>query len=662
MAKTQAIRAGRAFVELFADDKRLVRGLKAASGKLKAWGASVTSIGTKLFSAGAGILAPLVMSVKKFASAGDELDKMSGRVGASVEFLSALSHAAQIGGTDIAAMEVGIRRMQRTAYDATQGLSTAVDAFNELGVNVRRADGQLKSTEQLFMESATALSQMENNTKKAALSTVIFGRAGTKLLPMLKNGSAGLVEVMEEAKRLGIVMSTEDATAAAELTDAWTRMSSVLKMIVVRIGGALAPSFKELAQRITKIIRPVIDWIKQNSQLIVTIAKLGLAVAGVGAALILLGGLLSGLGTLFGMLAGIAAGVGTALGMIGTVLGAILSPIGMVVTAVAALAAYLLYVSGVGEQALGWLARQFDALKETALAAWKGIGDALAAGDIALAAKILWLTLKMEWQKGVAWLTEKWIAFKELLVAVWTEAVYGTAKILTSAWAGIQTAWVETVAFMSKAWTVFTSGLVTGWRTAQNWISKKFVQLMAMFDDSVDAEGAMKILDEDFTREQRQRQARTQGQLNEIETTRQARRKAIDEEEHGTLGELDREKDARRATRQKQYDADLKASEEAVKQARKDWQAALDEAAKKRAAVSEETGPGATKKPGMPELPEVEGIGKRAASVQGTFNAMAVRGLESSGPAERTARGVEQVAKNTKELVKEAKLGGLVFA
>ena len=41
---------------------------------------------------------------------------------------------------------------------------------------------------------------------------------------------------------------------------------------------------------------------------------------------------------------------------------------------------------------------------------------------------------------------------------------------------------------------------------------------------------------------------------------------------------------------------------------------------------------------------------------------MAVRGLESSGPAERTARGVEQVAKNTKELVKEAKLGGLVFA
>jgi hypothetical protein len=67
------------------------------------------------------------------------------------------------------------------------------------------------------------------------------------------------------------------------------------------------------------------------------------------------------------------------------------------------------------------------------------------------------------------------------------------------------------------------------------------------------------------------------------------------------------------------------------------------------------------KKLGDLEGMDIEGLGKKA-SVQGTFNAMAARGLESGGPAERTARGVEEVARNTKELVKEAKLGGLVFA
>jgi len=662
MAASQGIRAGKAFVELFADDKRLVRGLKAASKRLRAWGASVTSLGAKIFAAGAGVLAPLLAAVKKFASAGDALDKMSSRVGASVEFLSALSHAAQIGGTDISAMEVSIRRMQRTAYDAARGLSTASEAFADLGINVRGADGQLKSTEQLFMESAAALSRMENNTKKAALATVIFGRAGTQLLPMLKDGAEGLAAMMQQARKLGIVLSTEDATAAAELTDAWTRLTSVLKMAAVRIGAALAPNLTDLAERIVKIVRPVIDWIKRNGQLIVTVAKIAVVVASVGAALMALGGILFGLGAIFGTLATVASAVGTALSVIGSVLGAILSPIGLVIAAVASLAGYLLYVSGVGQQALAWLSERFTALKETALAAWQGISDALASGDIGLAAKILWLTLKVEWEKGIAWLTEKWTGFKEAFMAVATEAVYGTAKILTKAWAGLQTAWVETVAFLSTAWTKFTDTVVSGWNSTQNWLSKRLTELWGMFDESVDVEATKKILDEDFQRQRRGRQRATQEQLRQIETTRQARRRSIDQEEQGTLAELDREKDARHAARRKQYDEDLKAAEDAVAQARKEWQEAVDEAARKRAAIADEAGPGRVKGIGDLEGLDLEGMAERKLSVQGTFNAMAVRGFGAGGPMERVAKASEDTAKNTKDLLREAQHGGLVFA
>ncbi|MFQ3651723.1 MAG: hypothetical protein SNJ75_15470 [Gemmataceae bacterium] len=74
------------------------------------------------------------------------------------------------------------------------------------------------------------------------------------------------------------------------------------------------------------------------------------------------------------------------------------------------------HTSDAGSQALGWLGEQFNGLKETTLAAWQGISDALAAGDIGLAARILWLTLKMEFQKGVLWLEEKWIDFKNFFI------------------------------------------------------------------------------------------------------------------------------------------------------------------------------------------------------------------------------------------------------
>ena len=41
MPNAGAIRAGRAFVELFTDDRKLVRGLKRASRRLKAFAAGV---------------------------------------------------------------------------------------------------------------------------------------------------------------------------------------------------------------------------------------------------------------------------------------------------------------------------------------------------------------------------------------------------------------------------------------------------------------------------------------------------------------------------------------------------------------------------------------------------------------------------------------------
>ncbi len=47
-ANSRGIRAGRAFVELFADDSKLVRGLRAAEGKLKAFGASIHNLGLKM--------------------------------------------------------------------------------------------------------------------------------------------------------------------------------------------------------------------------------------------------------------------------------------------------------------------------------------------------------------------------------------------------------------------------------------------------------------------------------------------------------------------------------------------------------------------------------------------------------------------------------------
>ncbi len=663
MASSQGIRAGKAFVELFADDTKLVRGLRVAEKRLKAFGAGVQSIGTKLFGLGAAAVAPLLATTNVFAEMGDQLAKMSARTGISVEALSELGYAAEQSGANLETLEGGVRKMQKFLVEAAQGSKSAQSTLAKLGL--RLSDLGRLTPDQQFELLADRISKIQDPAIRAATAMELFGKTGTSLLPMMQDGAKGIEALKQQARDLGLVMSTEDAKAAETFGDTLDDLWKVLKSGVFAIGAALAPLLQDLATSAIRVAKVTSDWVRQNKGLIVTVFKIVAGVAAAGVVLVVLGTLISGVGAAFGVAASIITGVGTVLGVIGTVIGALLSPIGLVAAAIVGLGGYLLYVSGAGSEALQWLADAFSALKDDALAAWQGIGDALAAGDLALAAKILWLTLRMEWQKGVAFLQEHWIAFKEFFLSIATDAFYGVVGLLIDAWSGLQVAWVETMTFLADAWTVFTSGLTKGWNTAQNFISKGVLRLMKLFDSSLNIDEASKILDEQFQQQTAATDRQAQQTIGERDRRRQEQRTQIEAGRQGAQAEVGQMAEADRAARQQQNESDLKGSEDALQQARKEWEDALAEAARKRQETEATGSPGRIKRAkddlnGMPDL--LSQVGQEKVSVKGTFNALGARGLASEGPAERTAKASEETAKNTKRLLQEAQHGGLTFS
>ena len=661
MGLSQGIRAGAAYVELYTKDSRLVKGLQAAEKKLQAFGAGIASIGTKLAGLGASVVTPLLGAAKVFADMGSNMVDMSQRTGVSVEALSELGFAAEQSGADVETLEAGLRKMQKQVVEAASGSDTARESLGKLGLTVD--DLAKLSPDQQFKLIGDRLSQIQNPTLKAALAMEVFGKSGTKLLPLFANGARGIEELQQQARDLGLTMSTDDAQAAEAFGDTLDVLWKVLKKTVFTIGSALAPLLTEAAEGFTRVVVTVTNWIKENKDLVVWVFKIAAAAVAAGAALVVLGTAISGVGAALGAIATVATGIGAAIATLGSIIAAIVSPIGLVIAGVVALAGYLLYVTGVGEQALNWLAGVFTDLKNDALAAFQGISDALAAGDIGLAAKILWLTLKMEWQKGVNWLQEKWVAFKEFFLSVWTEAVFGLSRIMTNAWAGLQSIWTETVAAMSTAWTVFSSGAVSAWKGAQNFIAKGIVHLMGLLDDSVDVDATLATLNEDFQREQQSRQRQTNQQLAGIEGDRQRRQSEIEQQRTGTLDVLEEDRQRAHAERQRQFDSDLKESEDALAAARKEWEDALAEAANKRAAA-ETGGPDRVKQAetDLSGLDELIDTTQRKVDVVGTFNPLAAANLGADSLSERTAKASEQVAANTKRLVQEAQHGGLVFA
>ncbi len=664
MANAKGIRAGKAFVELGVSDK-LTAGLRRAQKRLQAFGAGLRSIGTRITAFGASLAAPLAASVKLFSSAGDQLDKMSKRTGVSVEALSELGFAAEQSGADLATLEAGIRIMQRTMGDASQGLATAVDAFAALGLSAEQLAGL--SPEQQFTVIAERLSQIADPTARAAAAMDVFGKSGTKLLPLLSDGAKGMAELRDQAHALGLTVSTESARDAALLTDTLNILWRVLKQGVFTIGSALAPVIVDVSNRITRAVVRVSEWIKQNKALVVTALKVAAAVVAGGIALVALGWLISGVAAAVGGLASVVAGLGAALSVVGSAVAAILSPMGLVISAAIALAGTLLVTTDAGAEALAWLGDRFRALKDTVFKVIGGISDALAAGDIGLAAKILWLSLKLAWQEGVAALNRVWLEAKRFFLGTVQKMWYGALALSEQILHGLEVAWIETTAFLSKTWTSFTAGFKKAWNSAVNWTTKRLLELQGLLDEGFDVEAAKRMADEDLAATNAEIDRQRDAALSAREKQRQAERNSARELNEATLAEIGRQFDEAQKALDDETNAKVAATKQALADARKKLDEAIAAARAKRDALDSE--PGVPRRKLTDPLSELEdrlaGLGDtiaRKISVTGTFNPAAIAGLGGGNAAERTARASEQTAKNTKRLVDAANMGGLTFA
>lgn len=664
MANTQGIRAGRAFVELGVSDK-LTKGLRAAQKRLEAFGTGLRSIGTRMTAIGAGILAPLAASAKTFAHMGDRLDEMSARTGLSVEALSELALAAELSGADLETLEVGIRKMQKTVTAAAGGSKSAIDTLAQLGLSVQ--DLVNLSPEQQFKRIADRISRIEDPTRKAALAMEIFGKSGTRLLPLLADGAQGLEEYQRKARELGLTVSTETAQDAAALADTLDTLWRVLKQSAFTIGAALAPTIKDLGDAVTRSVVRVTEWLKQNKALIVTALQVAAVVTAVGASLIVAGTLISGVGAVFGWLATVVTGIGAAFGAIGTALAAIISPIGLVITAAVALGGTLVVVTGAGADALTWLGDQFRSLRDTVRKVVGGIANALAAGDIALAAQILWLALKLAWQRGVAALNRVWLEAKRFFLSTAYGMWYGALAAAEIGFHALEVAWIETTAFLAQTWTRFTSGFQKAWSTAIHWTTQRLLELWGLFDDTLDVEAAQQMADEDLAATHAEIDRQREAALAEREQQRAQQRDRAGEAHDAALAELGRQLDAAEQRLQGATDAQIAETRKALAEARHQLDQAIAQAEQRRA-EAEQTGGPPRRRVGDPlegledRLADIGDVLARKAGVTGTFNVAAAFGLGGGQYELRTAQAAEQTARNTKRLLEEVRAQAARFS
>lgn len=639
MASGKEIKAGKAYVELTAKDK-ISKGLEAAKKKLHAFGSSVSAVGKRIMLIGGAAAAAATIAVAAFMGVGDSLDKMSGRTGASVEWLSEMKFAAQQSGAAIEDLEAALKGMNNGFAEAKKGEGEFLKGLKMIGVSMK--DIQNMSVDERFEYLSEKIAGIQDPAMKAKVAMLLFSEAGLKLLPML----GSIKELRKEAAALGLTISGKSAKGAADLSDAWGRLAAMFKVFLFEVGAALAPMLQDVAAKVQTVFSAVLKWVKENKETVATIGKVIVGVIAFGAALVTAGGIIIGIGATLKALVTIISVVSVAIGAVGTVISFLLSPVGLVLAAVVGLAAYVLYATGAMSKALEWFGSQWKSLKAYALETFEGIKNAMKAGDLELAMKILWLSIKEIWLKGTQPLRELWIGIKAMMSDAWTDVIYGLLAGWDAAVFGITEAWYGFTAFFGEAWAATVGGVLKIWNKAIGGIMKAWTRLKGLFSDDIDVEAEVKKIDDGTAGKNQAIDDETADRVRQNGEGKRQREQQREREKAALNGARDQEKQEN----QNKYADEMKGISDALEAVRREREAALEEARRKAA----ETG---KKKEIQADRIETA-VDNTKGSTKGSFYADQISGMQGNSDAKRTADGVQQLVKDTQETNRILKRGG----
>lgn len=195
---------------------------------------------------------------KKTVDALDVFDKMSARTGLSTDNLQAMNFAASQVGSSLEAIENGAIKIQKSLFDADNGLSTATRSFDRLGLKIHNADGSLRSVDDIFPEMISKLQGMQNETERNAIAMELMGRGGKDLINILDTSAESWEALQKEAHDAGLIIEEESIKQAVEFKDKLDELSRQLTAASQRIGLEFIPIMEDLIPILEEDIVPLI--------------------------------------------------------------------------------------------------------------------------------------------------------------------------------------------------------------------------------------------------------------------------------------------------------------------------------------------------------------------------------------------------------------------
>ena len=179
----------------------------------------------------------LIGGVSDLAAFGDNIDKMSQKMGLSAESYQEWEAVMQHSGTSMETMKASMKTLANAA-------ETGNEAFELLGLSLE--DVEKMSQQELFESVITQLQDVEDTTQRTYLAGKLLGRGATELGALLNTSAEETQAMKDRVHELGGVLGDDSVKAAAAFEDSLQDMQTGFASLSRNLLSQFLPSFTQV--------------------------------------------------------------------------------------------------------------------------------------------------------------------------------------------------------------------------------------------------------------------------------------------------------------------------------------------------------------------------------------------------------------------------------
>lgn len=226
-------------------------------GKIPASTAAAAAGIAAVVAAGIKLERKLMDVTKESAAAAKELETLTLQSGVSAQDLQAFQYAEDFLDVSTDTLTDSLKDLTTKMSDAKDGNEEVIAMFDQLGVSVTDAGGNLRDSYDVFLDVIDGLGEMSNQAERDALAMGLINESAQKLNPLIEQGSASLKKYADEAENVGYILSNDQLKALTAVDEAQNRLLKSQEAVSKQISAEYAPYMSDALNETRELIEKV---------------------------------------------------------------------------------------------------------------------------------------------------------------------------------------------------------------------------------------------------------------------------------------------------------------------------------------------------------------------------------------------------------------------